>query len=233
MREWREPSDLLVCSAYPREANATLRLLCGFTRRDEATAGENAAGNCSMFSTCGRAWPGVTGRQWNGIQASSQRSSEPPVGRLARVARTSSIGRLHMSSQGEPFQGFREDRSIEDQQGAQHLGPCRAALLRRTDHDVAGSEFESFPACAVVDEGAVSPHRWSIPCSAERELANRSRPGAVWSPDPRVSPISVVRALSAPPSHTPPRRLEKRAPSVTVTARPCAPCCPGSAPSTK
>ncbi len=32
MREWREPSDLLVCSACPREANATLRLPLTATR---------------------------------------------------------------------------------------------------------------------------------------------------------------------------------------------------------
>src|SRR5262249_26082919 len=56
--------------------------------------------------------------------------------------------------------------AIEDQQRTQHLGPCGAALLRRADHDVAGPELESVPACAVVHQGAVPHHERSEDAAA-------------------------------------------------------------------
>ena len=82
---------------------------------------------------------------------------EPPV--VLRVVHRHDVvdrARLHVEPRRELAERSRELRAVEDEQGAEHLGPRRAALGWRADHDVARPEPEAQPAVAVGDERAVA-----------------------------------------------------------------------------
>ena len=122
----------------------------------------------------------------------------------------------HVEPRRQQLERRRERRAVEDQQGAQHLGPGRSRLGWRTDDDVARSELETLPAGAVCDHTGI-PHIFIFARSPTHATMNsRAGPFSSLPHDPVTSWVPAFVSGPLPLPGVPPSRHAQREATPTV-----------------